>query len=234
MFEGAEEELGGFAGYAPIQILALVALELEAVKEEIDGGIYIEKKYSISAVAEFLVKNGARISLELPQQKRLRRQSSTTSDSDEKEPRKINMLSIRLDTDKQTLGLLGGEDRLQRARKEWTDQGKVPGSAPTKLLKDDKASFNDTNTAGGSDSMSCAICWTAFGTLMNCKNKCRVSRWYVCDDCSTKRIMKDGTEHRVSDGQFLLEKLIWLVNIWVGHLQTSHSREHVPRHLRSH
>jgi hypothetical protein len=32
----------------------------------------------------------------------------------------------------------------------------------------------------------------------------RFSKRHVCDDCSTKRLVEDGVERRVSDGQFFL------------------------------
>lgn len=42
---------------------------------------------------------------------------------------------------------------------------------------------------------------------MNRKHKCRVSRKFVCDDCSSKRLVQVSTEYRLSDGQFLLARV---------------------------
>ncbi len=38
------------------------------------------------------------------------------------------------------------------------------------------------------------------------KHRCRLSRRFVCDECSTQRVIGNGEEHRVSDGQYLLAK----------------------------
>jgi hypothetical protein len=75
------------------------------------------------------------------------------------------------------------------------------------LLHDDSATFDDVDAAGGSDSSSCSVCWVAFGALMNRKHKCRISRRYVCDDCSAKRLVQGTAEYRISDGQFLLARV---------------------------
>jgi hypothetical protein len=70
----------------------------------------------------------------------------------------------------------------------------------------DALPLEDTSEAGGNNEKSCAICWVVFGALMNRKHKCRVSRRYICDECSTKRILCDGKEYRLSDGQFALAR----------------------------
>ena len=75
------------------------------------------------------------------------------------------------------------------------------------MLQDEKASIEDSATAGGSDCVSCAVCWSAFGSLMNRKHKCRVTRKYVCDACSTKRLVQGTVEYRLSDGQFNLARV---------------------------
>ena len=66
--------------------------------------------------------------------------------------------------------------------------------------------IEDSEAPGGSDEKTCAICWKAFGTLMNRKHRCRISRRHVCDECSSKRVVEGKEEHRVSDGQFLLAR----------------------------
>ena len=75
------------------------------------------------------------------------------------------------------------------------------------LLQDDKTIIDDSSTAGGSDCVSCAVCWSSFGSLMNRKHKCRVTRKYVCDACSTKRLIQGATDYRLSDGQFNLARV---------------------------
>ncbi|KAL3903294.1 MAG: hypothetical protein SGARI_005443 [Bacillariaceae sp.] len=38
------------------------------------------------------------------------------------------------------------------------------------------------------------------------KHRCRLSRRFICDECSTQRVVGSNEEHRVSDGQYLLAK----------------------------
>lgn len=64
--------------------------------------------------------------------------------------------------------------------------------------------IEDNEEPGGSSTKSCAVCWKQFGTLTNRKHKCRSSWRYVCDECSTKRLVRGGKDYRVSDGQYLL------------------------------
>merc|ERR1712160_74436 len=56
---------------------------------------------------------------------------------------------------------------------------------------------------GGTDEKTCSICWKKFG-LISRKHRCRISRRFVCDECSSHRVVVNGIEHRISDGQFLL------------------------------
>merc|ERR1712129_56168 len=63
----------------------------------------------------------------------------------------------------------------------------------------------DSDAPGGSDSESCAITWSEFGMIRNRKHLCRTSLRYVSNDCSTKRLAdSNGSEHRISDGQYNL------------------------------
>lgn len=78
--------------------------------------------------------------------------------------------------------------------------------ALTKLHKD-ISSAPDSAEPSGCDSSSCAICWSEFGIIQNRKQLCQVTYRYVCDRCSTKRLVEDGNEYRISDGQFLLAKI---------------------------
>jgi hypothetical protein len=108
-----------------------------------------------------------------------------------------------LDSNKQALKLLGGEDRLSLAKKEWAAIKSIAATSKVTLWQDDKQSIPDSQAAGGSSEKSCAICWKVFG-ILNRKHRCRISKRHVCDDCSTKRLVEGGVENRVSDGQFLL------------------------------
>jgi len=197
-----------FVGFAPIQILAVVALELDASRGDLDAGIVNSSSKLIADVAEQLVRSGARLSLDPPPTERPRSKTETAAAEEEiSSVRTIEILTQKLDADKQIMALLGGELRLSSAFNEWTEMKKVATMTAKELLEDDKADIDDSASAGGSDSLSCAICWSAFGSLMNRKHKCRVTRKFVCDPCSTKRLVQASSEYRLSDGQFNLARV---------------------------
>jgi uncharacterized protein YlaI len=195
-----------FVGFAPIQILALVALELDAIKGELDAVVVSNSSRVIADTAELLVRSGARLSLDPPPSVRPRNIMETTV-AEASSVRKVEILTQKLDADKHVLALLGGELRLNSAFREWSEIKKVATMKTADLLQDDKASIEDSSSAGGSDCVSCAVCWSSFGSLMNRKHKCRVTRKYVCDACSTKRLIQGTTEYRLSDGQFNLARV---------------------------
>jgi hypothetical protein len=66
-FEG-ETKLSAFIGYIPIQVVASIALEFEGV-----SGLYVVMRSHIADAAQCLVRNGARIGVDAPPLKRLRR-----------------------------------------------------------------------------------------------------------------------------------------------------------------
>ena len=206
-FGAVKTAFDAFVGFAPIQILALVALELDAAKEDFDAAVVDSSFKVIADIAEFLVQSGARLSLDPPPTARLRHSASDAAPTESPASRTIEILSQKLDADKQILVLLGGEERLNSARKAWTEMKKVATTTTRDLLEDDKADIEDSPSAGGSDSRSCAVCWSEFGTLMNRKHKCRVMRKYVCDDCSSKRLIQVTSEYRLTDGQFNLARV---------------------------
>jgi hypothetical protein len=204
-FEG-ETELSTFIGYTPIQVVASIALEFEAV-----SGLHVVMRSLIADAAECLVRNGARIGVDAPPLKRLRRRQSSSNvssseDDDASEGSSTTDVArscLKLDSNKQALKLLGGEDRLSLAKKEWAAIKSIAATSKVTLWQDDKQSIPDSQAAGGSSEKSCAICWKVFG-ILNRKHRCRISKRHVCDDCSTKRLVEGGVENRVSDGQFLL------------------------------
>jgi hypothetical protein len=125
-FEG-ETELGAFVGYTPIQVVASIALEFEAA-----SGLYVVMRSLIADAAECLVRNGARIGVDAPVLKRLRRRQSSSNVSSSEdddasegssttdvarpclklESNKQARPCLKLESNKQVLKLLGGEDRL--------------------------------------------------------------------------------------------------------------------------
>lgn len=215
-----DTELGEFVGFTPIQVVASIALEFEAAKDRLEmtnPGLYSVMQSLIADAAECLVRNGARIGVDAPPLKRLRRRESLSNasssgasgasgDEDASEGSSttdVNRSCLKLETNKQALELLGGVNRLNLAKKEWAAIKSITATRQVTLWQDDKQSIPDSNAAGGSSEKSCAICWKAFG-ILNRKHRCRVLKRHVCDDCSTKRLVEGGVENRVSDGQFLL------------------------------
>lgn len=50
----------------------------------------------------------------------------------------------------------------------------------------------------------CSICRAKFGLISTRKHLCNVSKAWVCDDCSQKRVIIDGEEVRVSNGMYVV------------------------------
>jgi tetratricopeptide (TPR) repeat protein len=203
-----------FLGFAPIQILSLMVLEMDVYKNEIDENTLNGNMELIRDAAILLLKNGARLSLDPPLSLRPREKisiddandSTDTVQVDVESPRRIEILTKKIESDKVLVQLLGGEKVLLMARKEWCTMKKV-ATMVTMNLADDNSVFENATVAGGSDTVSCAICWSVFGTLLNRRHKCRVSYRYVCDDCSAKRLVQVCSEYRLSDGQFNLARM---------------------------
>ena len=221
-----------FMGFSPLQILAVMALELDSHKQHTELDDLDVATKLMGDAAELLVRNGARLSLDLPLAFRLREKvldaySASIEAETTEGPRRMELLTKRLDSDKQIVTLLGGESRLSSARKEWSNMKKV-ATTVTKNLAADSDVFASSTDAGGSDSLSCAICWSVFGSLMNRKHKCRVTVRYVCDECSAKRLVQVCSEYRLSDGQFNLARQDAI------HEQEDHQRkvEPVPTPVR--
>jgi len=114
----------------------------------------------------------------------------------------VERSALKLD-EKNIIKLFGGESKMRSALDYWLGR-KTAKWTPQIVIDEDisKGTIPDSNSPGGSDSFSCYLCWSKFGTLMNRKHACRVSRRYVCEECSRSRITKGGKEFRVTDGQY--------------------------------
>ena len=203
----AGENVSHFFGFTPIQILAATALDLVALKAT-KIGIGVEDCIAnmISACVDRLLRSGARISLETPPFSRLSRPSllPPKPESAVKDDRG----SLKVETNKDIFEIFGGDMRIKQAKKMWVDVRTVHSTGKTFIQQDIKRTeTHDSDAPGGSDEKSCAICWAVFGMIMNRKHRCRVSQRYVCEDCSTKRILEGKDEHRLSDGQFVLAQV---------------------------
>lgn len=200
-------EYDEFVGYAPIQILGCVALEADNLKGRVAE---IELEYImrvICDVAQVLVKNGARLSLDPPPRKRsINMDDSFASSQQEGGPiiDAYDRSSLKIDSNKRVLNLFGGIDRLNGAKKEWSYNKTISAPSTFHLPFEHESAFEDKLVPGGTNEKSCAICWKEFGSIMNRRHKCRVTLRFVCDDCSSKRVLYEDKEYRISDGQFVL------------------------------
>ena len=198
-----------FIGYAPLQILACAAMEAENLKGRVSDGLLDGIMQVIADVADALVRNGARLSLDAPPLRRLvalKNDSAASSEDDGPIIDAYDRTSLKIESNKKLLNLLGGSDRLSSSKKAWLEV-KASCAAPTfKVPFEHEAAYEEKPAPGGNSEKSCAICWIQFGSIMNRKHKCRVTERYVCDDCSSKRVSYDGNDVRLSDGQFLLAR----------------------------
>eukprot|EP00563_Minutocellus_polymorphus_P001389 CAMPEP_0181033302 /NCGR_PEP_ID=MMETSP1070-20121207/7185_1 /TAXON_ID=265543 /ORGANISM="Minutocellus polymorphus, Strain NH13" /LENGTH=1070 /DNA_ID=CAMNT_0023110721 /DNA_START=91 /DNA_END=3306 /DNA_ORIENTATION=- len=107
-----------------------------------------------------------------------------------------------IDENATLVDLLGGEKVLREAKNEWHEEVAVRDSKTMDLTP------NLPKEEMRGDANSCTICWKTFGTVSNRRHSCRITRRYVCDECSTKRMYDSrAVEHRISDGQFPLAQV---------------------------
>merc|ERR1711957_541903 len=86
------------------------------------------------------------------------------------------------------LRVFGGKAKLNRLKAKWhqTKTVKAPSGCKIPIGKGFPSFVPDFELPGGSDSTNCAICWKIFGLLRNRKHICRLSRRYICEECSSK------------------------------------------------
>lgn len=202
------DDLAVHIGYAPIQILTAATLDASAQKDILGDTLHTSILEFIANVAEFLIKNGARLSLDPPPTERspLRASSSFISDNStgsEGTDDSVNRSTLKNKWNTHLEELLG-KLRLNAAQQVWNCIKTAKSSGKAVIHQDNKSAIEDSDAPGGSDEKSCAICWKAFGKLVNRRHRCRITTRHVCDECSSKRIVEVGEEHRLSDGQFLL------------------------------
>ena len=205
------EKLSGFNGFSPLQILGIASIKLSQLKGRLDMELFDELRILLGDIGQILLQHGARINLSIPPHERPRRPISSASFADSEKiedeshgestiPR--NML--KLDTSEIFMSVIG-KDSATTSMDQYSDLRPVVASNWTKVSDiHDKSRIPDSPKPGGSSEVSCSICWKPFGTLTNRKHRCRIMVTHVCDECSSKRIIWDGKEIRVSDGQYLL------------------------------
>jgi hypothetical protein len=207
-----QERLIEHIGFTPLQILAAAGLDAENLSKsrmKVSSSILSSVANTLAGAADMLVQCGGRMNVDPPMPKRFTKTPSSVSDSTELDDStrsfpSVDRPNLKIEGNKDLLDLLGGKERLEACSKIWAEVNSVENTGKI-MIRQDKASAN-FDVPGGSNDKSCAICWRVFGAIMNRKHRCRVSLKHVCEECSTKRIVEGGKEHRVSDGQFLLAK----------------------------
>ena len=207
-------ELVDHVGFSPMQIVTATALDICSRKEVLGEFQYTIITDILVNIMECLTLNGARLFPDPPPLSRPgeRRQFSGKCDSIgstigeaemELQAGSIDRSQVKI-AGSLELTLLLGKTKITEAKSVWKNL--KPASAPSNIvLHIDKSKIENSLSPGGSDDMTCSICWKQFGMLTR-KHRCRISRRYICDECSTRRIIVNGEEQRVSDGQFLLAK----------------------------
>jgi len=197
-------------GLTPVQVLAICALEGDAgiqkliLDNTMDEEETMKKRATIEKLleqlmfaTEVLIYCGARINMDSHPSK-LCSETSSTSVSDGlflmDKVATSSAVTMLAEGNGMLLNLLGGKERLHAAQTSWSLKGSIPAYANMELRP--KPSTDD--------STACAVCWKPFGKIRNRKHWCRASHKFVCDECSSKRIIRVGDELRVSDGQYLL------------------------------
>jgi uncharacterized coiled-coil protein SlyX len=158
---------------------------------------------TIGKIAEFMVSNGTHFVMDVPLASRPR--ASTESEAKADDAKLLERSDqLKVESNKQLAEILCGIDRLKAAQKSWEVLKPVSSDSKAFVFHTDNKSLIDNHLApGGSDDKSCFVCWKQFGKLVNRKHRCRITKRYICDFCSSKRILSNGEEHRVSDGQYL-------------------------------
>jgi DNA-directed RNA polymerase subunit RPC12/RpoP len=212
------KSLSQYFGFTPLHILAATAQELKSI-DAVDVDIETMQRTNfilevIQSAADILIRNGARTNLSPPPETRLDRETPpgcfSLSESLElikyEDAPIIDRKGLKMNDDV-VISLLGGKDRVRASQTCFAVMPKITNIVDGALnVQMDLSSVADSNEPGGSDSNSCAICWSEFGVISNRKQFCQVSTRYVCNECSTKRLVERGKDIRVSDGQYLVAK----------------------------
>lgn len=204
-----------YFGFCPLQILAAIAKELRFIEDKkhdagSDNNALLQIKVTLLEAADVLLQNGARTDLPPPPPSRLDRETplgcfSLKESLEERtttHPPLIDRNGLKLDNE-EMVALLGGKEKVKASQNKHKE---MPKATNTINVQVDMSSVPDSNEPGGSDASSCAICWSEFGLITNRKQFCHISTRYVCNDCSTKRVVEGGRDVRVSDGQYLFAK----------------------------
>jgi uncharacterized protein YlaI len=192
-----------YVGYTPLQLLASVGTDMKSRANLCDPDEFSVRLKTIQDVACLLIRNGGRLAMDNPFTTRSRIANFVDTQGSKDGVAQAKEFDLLLS---EAVELFGGKNRVNAARDEFISLSACRATPFALISSDNKSAIPNTGQPGGSDEKSCAICWKPFGTIRNRQHRCRLSRRYVCDDCSTKRVKDESTEHRISDGQFLLAR----------------------------
>jgi len=192
-----------YVGFCPTQILFASILELSSQRKAIGEELYASLNEMLANILEFMTLHGARVFSDIPPSLRCEDRTKFSSNSNEPGADLTKRSEIQVQANIE-ISLVVGKEKINEALAMWKTLKPVPPAAKA-MLFDSKENIDNSIAPGGSDERNCAICWKKFG-LISRKHRCRISRRYICDECSTHRVIVNGIEYRVSDGQFLLAK----------------------------
>jgi hypothetical protein len=212
------EELEEIIGFSPIQVLAAASLEINdlgrmgLVKQSVQESV----EELISKIAEILICHGARINLEIPPITRPQRSVPSSSNissllSTENQLPKVDRSIMKLDKNKAVLEAFASDEDLKDNIILWLEEKCVDATDRIELVEKEVTNVLDSKGPGGSDSTSCAICWKQFkkgliGSGSKKKSVCVLSKCYLCDECCSKTLQRNGLSYKISDGQFNLAR----------------------------
>ena len=211
------DELQEMVGFAPIHILAAASLDLidlariGVIKQSVQESI----QDLISAAAEVLIRNGSRVNLEVPPNARPQRSypsfNITSLLSTENQLPKLERSALKFDKNKDLLASLGENEDIKDDIMTWIETKSVNATDKIAILEKELTSVPDCKGPGGSDANNCAICWKSFkkgimGAGSKKKYICIISKRFLCDECCTKSLDKNGVSFKISDGQFNLAR----------------------------
>ena len=197
-------DLLDYVGFCPTQILMASVLEISSQRKSLGDDLYGKINDSLANIMECLTMNGARVFPDLPALRRSEERVNFIEKFEiEQEPESTKRGEVKIQGNVE-ISLFVGRAKIVEALAYWKSL-KPARAASNSVLHNDKGKIENSLAPGGSDEKTCAICWKKFGMITR-KHRCRISRRFICDECSSHRIVLDGVEHRVTDGQFMLAK----------------------------
>ena len=118
-------EFEEFIGFAPIQILGCAAYEVDNLMGRVNDDVIACILKVLVDTCDSLVRNGARLSLDAPPTQRIFAAKSdlngTHSDSDGPVIDAYDRTTLKVESNKKIIALLGGIEKLNASKKAWQE-----------------------------------------------------------------------------------------------------------------